>query len=129
MSDADRIAAFLKLADEEMEAARLLGTKATRQSAYLIQQAAEKAVRALLVRARIPFGTGHNLGQMAAALPAEHPLRETVFALDRLSPAATRHRYPSPSGHLAPPPSPQIVSSDIEEVDAFVRSVKGHVAS
>jgi HEPN domain-containing protein len=72
MSADRRIAAFLTLADEELNAARLLANGAPRQAAYYIQQAVEKAARALLTTEGIPFGTGHNLGMMAAALPAGH---------------------------------------------------------
>jgi HEPN domain-containing protein len=63
-----RIAAFLRLADEELMAAQLLGAKAPRQAAYLCQQCAEKITRAILTKAGVPFGTGHNLSEMAAVL-------------------------------------------------------------
>jgi HEPN domain-containing protein len=72
MSADRRIAAFLALADEELAAAKMLANGAPRQSAYYIQQSAEKGARALLTAAGVPFGTGHNLGLMASALPAEH---------------------------------------------------------
>jgi HEPN domain-containing protein len=83
MSDADRIRAFLRLADEELNAARLLAKSARRQAAYFVQQAAEKATRAVLTASGIAFGTSHNLGQMAVTLPVEHPLRDAVAALEK----------------------------------------------
>lgn len=94
MSADRRIAAFLTLADEELHAATILAGGAPRQAAYYIQQAAEKAARALLTAAGVPFGTGHNLGLMASALPAGHPLKQRVAGLDRHSGAATLYRYP-----------------------------------
>jgi hypothetical protein len=105
MSDAERIASFIKLADEELTAAHLLTSVAPRQAPYFIQQAAGKASRALLTAAGISFGTSHSLGQMSAALPSDHPLRVAVGSLDKFSTTATKYRYPSPAGRLADPPS------------------------
>jgi hypothetical protein len=42
MSDADRVAAFLRLAQEDLEAARLLKLAVPRQAAFFLQQATEK---------------------------------------------------------------------------------------
>jgi hypothetical protein len=95
-----RIAGFIALAEDELAAARLLAAGQRRQAAFSLQQAAEKLARAILA-AGIPFGTSHNLGQMAAALPAEHPWRAKIFVLDRHSPAAARFRYPTPGGLLS----------------------------
>jgi len=53
---------------------------------------------------------------MAAALPAEHPWRPRLMAFDRLSPAATRWRYPAPGGRLAPPPSLERLQADAAEI-------------
>jgi HEPN domain-containing protein len=50
MSDADRTAAFLALAGEDLEAARLLKFGVPRQAAFFVQQAAEKIGKALLIR-------------------------------------------------------------------------------
>ena len=127
MSADRRIAAFLTLADEELHAARMLAVGAPRQAAYYVQQAAEKAARALLTAAGIPFGTGHNLGLMASALPAGHALRLRVAGLDRHSGAATLYRYPSPVGRLPPPPDAAILNSDIADVAAFIAEVRVYV--
>ncbi len=108
----DRVGAFLRLAAEELGAAAQLIDGFPRQAAYQLQQAAEKIARAILARAGIPFGTGHNLGQMAAALPADHPWRPRLMAMDHLSPAATIHRYLSPGGRLPPPPQVAALRAD-----------------
>ena len=126
MSDAERIASFIALAEEELSAARLLMSGAPRQAAYFVQQAAEKATRAVLTAAGVPFGTSHNLGQMAAALPPAHPMRMTINALDKYSSAATRYRYPSPAGRLANAPKSEEVASAIDEVAAFIVQVKDY---
>lgn len=124
MSADRRIAAFLTLAEEELHAAKMLVEGAPRQAAYYIQQAAEKATRALLTAAGIPFGTGHNLGLMASALPAGHPLKPRVNGLDRHSSAATMYRYPSPAGRLAPPSDAADLIKDIADVEAFILEVR-----
>jgi HEPN domain-containing protein len=71
MSAAERISAFLQLAQEELTAARSLRITSRRQAAYFCQQSAEKIARAILAHAGALFSTGHNLGQMAAALLEE----------------------------------------------------------
>jgi HEPN domain-containing protein len=124
MSDAERIASFIALAEEELSAARLLTSAVPRQAAYFVQQAAEKAARAVLTAAGVPFGTSHNLGQMAAALPAAHPLRTAVNALDKYSSAATKYRYPNPAGRLSRAPAIEEVASSIDEVAAFIARAK-----
>jgi len=116
--------AFLTLADEELHAARMLSAGAPRQAAYYIQQAVEKAARALLTAAGIPFGTGHNLGLMASALPAVHPLKDRLTGLDRHSGAATMYRYPSPAGRLSAPPPAATVNADIADAEAFIAEVR-----
>jgi HEPN domain-containing protein len=124
MSAADRIAAFLQLAQEELTAARSLSTSGPRQAAYFCQQSAEKMARAILAHANEPFSTGHNLGQMAEALPPGHPWRDKLNALDKHSPAATRYRYPGPTGRLAEPPSAEQLEADIRELAALLEEAR-----
>lgn len=102
----------------------MLAGGAPRQAAYYIQQAAEKAARALLTSAEIPFGSGHNLGLMASALPVGHPLKQRLAGLDRHSGAATLYRYPSPVGRLPPPPDPATINANIADVAEFVAEVR-----
>jgi HEPN domain-containing protein len=129
MSDAERIASFMALAEEELTAARSLASIAPRQAAYFIQQAAEKASRAVLTAAGIAFGTSHSLGQMSAALPSDHPLRVAINSLDKFSTAATKYRYPSPAGRLADPPSTESLAAGVAEVRGFIEQVKRHLGS
>lgn len=111
-----RTAAFLAIAAEEAGAAEALILGFPRQAAYQVRQAAEKLARAILAAEGIPFGTSHNLGQMAAALPGDHPWRARLMRLDRHSPAATRWRHPSPAGRLPPPPANDALHRDIAEL-------------
>jgi hypothetical protein len=123
MSVADRIAAFLQLAQEELDAARALPGTARRQAAYFCQQSAEKIARAVLAHAGVPFG----LGQMAASLPPDHPWRGKLNALDKHSPAATRYRYPGPTGRLAEPPSAARLLEDIRELSVLLEEARQFV--
>ncbi len=116
-----RIDAFLRLADEELQAARQLTRSSPRQAAYLTQQCAEKIARAILTDAGVKYGTGHNLAQMAQALPAEHPWIEKILPLNKLSPAATRYRYPSTEGRLFEPPGTRRLQQDVEDLAKLLK--------
>jgi len=72
------IANMLRIASEDLEGARLLGTN--RNAAYLCQQAAEKLIRAVLTSEGIHAGIKHDLAGMVAQIPDENPLSSTVVA-------------------------------------------------
>lgn len=105
MTAAKRTAAFLTLAERGVASAEaLLKADQFEDTALYIQQIVERVARALLTHAGIPFGTSHNLAQMAAALPEGHVFKERIRQFDEFSTAVTAYRYPSPSGHLKAPP-------------------------
>jgi len=124
MSARERTAAFLRLAEEELAAASSLSVTGPRQAAYFCQQCAEKIARAILTHAGALFGTGHNLGQMASALAPTHPWHDKLNALDKHSPAATRYRYPGPTGRLANPPSIEQLREDIAELSGLLEEAR-----
>lgn len=124
MSRDPRVQSFLTLADEELSAAQLIVMAHPRQAAYLVQQAAEKLARAVLASEGIPFGTSHNLGQMASALAPDHAWRLKLMLLDKHSPAATRYRYPAPGGRLVDPPAQARIERDIAELRALLAEAK-----
>lgn len=122
---ADNVArSYLLLADEEIRSAQLLAPTNPRQALYFTAQAAEKAARAILAKQGIAFGTSHNLGQMAVTLAPEDPLRPRLLALDRLSPASTRTRYPNPRGALPAAPTAEMLKVEIADVTTFIGEVK-----
>jgi HEPN domain-containing protein len=116
MSDADRVAAFLALAREDLEAASLLKVGVPRQAAFFLQQAAEKIGKSLLIREGVDPARIHAIGRLAAELPETHPLRLELMALDRLSVYATATRYPSPTGKLPRAPEREVIASEIQAV-------------
>ena len=90
MSADRRIAAFFDLADRGLKSAELLFRNGQfEDAAYFAQQVVERVARALLTKAGVPFGTSHNLGQMASALPEGHPFKARINGFDALSSAAT----------------------------------------
>ncbi len=123
-----RIDAFLRLAEEELQAARQLVQTSPRQAAYLTQQCAEKIARAILTDAGVKYGTGHNLAQMAEALPGEHPWTEKILPLNKFSPAATRYRYPSAEGQLFEPPDTKCLQQDVEELANLLKEATDFLA-
>jgi HEPN domain len=93
----------------------------------LCTQVVERVARALLRHAGVPFGTNHNLAQMAEALPLEHPFRERLRAFDAFSSAVTAFRYPTSTGRLQQPPQTGELRRAIEEVKQLVRGSKEYI--
>lgn len=123
-----KVASLLESADEELAAARRLERDFPRQSAYQLSQTAEKAARAVCEQDGIQVGVTHNLGQIAARLPAGHPMQTTIEALNYLSSSSTRYRYPDVSGRMPAAPPPARLSAYISEVDRFIGEVRAFLA-
>ena len=88
---------WLRYAAEDLQTARSLsesGAAPPRHAAWLAQQAAEKAVKAVLISLQIPFPFVHDLDRLVALVPAGWSVRETDADLARLSDFAVEARYP-----------------------------------
>lgn len=120
MARRERLEGFLALAAEELAAAERLIPVAPRQAAYFLAQAVEKVARAALVAVDVPFGTGHDIGRMAALLPPADPWRDRFLEFAFLSAASTKYRYPTPTGRLLPPPGPEELQALAADVRALV---------
>ena len=124
-----RVASYLQLAEEGLKTANLLLQEGQfRDAAYFAQQVAERIARAFLDHAGVPFGTSHNIGQMAASLPPGHPFKNALLDLDELSPAATRYRYPTASGRLADPPPAEDIQFALDKLAALLNSARAYAA-
>jgi HEPN domain-containing protein len=122
------IASFFELAEDGLKTANILFREDQfRDSAYHAQQVAEHVARALLTHAGKPFGTSQNLGQMAEVLPVDHPFKIRIKAFDQLSPAATKFRYPSPTGRLADPPSIDAIRKILDDLATLLRDARTYV--
>ena len=127
MSADRRIAAFFDLADRGLKSAELLLRDGQfEDAAYFAQQIAERVARALLTKAGVPFGTSHNLGQMASALPEGHPFKSRINGFDALSSAATKYRYPTASGWLPEGPDAEGLRRTLDDLAALVREAKAY---
>lgn len=81
----------------------------------------------MLTHAGVPFGTSHNLGQMADALPGDHLLRDRIRAFDDLSVAVTAFRYPTSSGRLQAAPDATRLGERLADADRLLRDAKAYV--
>jgi HEPN domain-containing protein len=125
MTARDRIAAFFTLADRGLRSAVILfQAEQFEDTALFVQQVVERVARALLTHAGIPFGTSHNLGQMAEALPQAHAFRDRVRSFDDLSVVLTAYRYPTASGNLKEPPDIADLRKKLDEAERLVRDAK-----
>ncbi|MCF8506931.1 MAG: HEPN domain-containing protein [Caulobacter sp.] len=91
-------AGFFQVLEEDMTAARQLMAGVPRISAFHLQQAAEKLVKAILSAENIHAGAGHEIGRLVALLPDGHAWKADLMVLDWLSQFATAFRYPSRQG-------------------------------
>jgi HEPN domain-containing protein len=122
------VSSYFELAEDGLKTSNILFREDQfRDSSYFAQQVAERIARALLAHAGKPFGTSHNLGQMAETLPADHPLKARIKALDMLSPAATKFRYPSPVGRIAEAPSADVIRKTLDDLETLLRDAKAYV--
>ena len=122
-----KLTSLLLLAAEDLELASQSGTP-PRPAAYHLSQAAEKAARAVCEFEGIQVGTTHNIGQIGALLPLDHPLRNAIEAQNYQSSASTRYRYPDPSGRLPRPLEPEEIRRRIADVTAFLAEVEAFVS-
>ena len=130
MSADRRIEAFLTLADRGLRSAHILfRSEQYEDAALFVQQVVERVARALLIHAGVLFGTSHNLGQMADALPEGHPFRIAVRGFDELSTAVTAYRYPTSAGRLPPPPESAQLARTLENADERLRTAKRYLHS
>jgi hypothetical protein len=93
-----------------------------------VQQIVERVARALLTHAGIPFGTSHNLAQMAQALPEGHPFKERIRSFDEFSTAVTGYRYPTSSGHLKAPPDVGHLGQRLADAEQLVQDAKSFIS-
>jgi HEPN domain-containing protein len=117
---ADVAESLLRLAQEDLDTARVALAPSPRNAAFHVQQAAEKLVKAVLVRSGIHPPRTHDILLLAELLDGSHPWRAPLIALDALTPAAVAYRYPSPSGELPEAPEAVEIVRAIDDVQMLV---------
>jgi HEPN domain-containing protein len=106
---------WLAIVDEDIDVAiAAVGLGRRGASAYHVQQAAEKSIKALLVLAGEPFRRTHDLDDLASRmLPLYPQFARQANALRHLSIWGIAYRYPGLEDVLEPLP-------DIEELERMI---------
>ena len=102
-------------------------------AAYLVQQAAEKHVKAALTSMGIAYPKdprkGHDIKVLANLIPASSPLKGPASKLSTVTPWATEFRYPEAPGQGSDLPSTTDLRNHLNEIRAFGRLVLGSLPS
>jgi HEPN domain-containing protein len=97
------------------------------RAAYLLQQAAEKLVKAVRVAAKVDPPRTHDIAGLIAELGQDTPFRDRLSALSDLTPDATGFRYPTP--HEPPPlPTRDRLEARIAEIESLKTDFERWVA-
>lgn len=129
-AEADRAALvqlWMRQADEDLMAARLLASEADvpdRIAAFQAHLAAEKALKALTILRAVPVRKVHDLSRLAAVLPAEDTADIAQADLDRLTPWNIEGRYPADLPEAEPPVAHGLIEAAERVVAAAKRRVQ-----
>lgn len=96
-----RVEGFRRIADEELSAAKLLSAELRSQATYFLQQCVEKLARGILEIDDVKVGPTHQIHQLSNIMIGRSDLAAKFAKLDELSSAATKFRYPGPSGQIS----------------------------
>ncbi len=124
MSEVQR---WLRYAREDLTAAEALiaqETVAPRHVCWLAQQAAEKALKAVLVFVQIDFPRRHDLDALRNLIPVDWSLKEEHRDLAVLTEWAVEARYPGEW----PEPTKEDARSALEQARAICASVSADLA-
>lgn len=118
---------WLTKAEEDLKAARLLSDQGLDGSVYFhCQQSIEKAIKAILVAAGIPFGKTHDLAVLQdLAVTVDKDLAKGLGNVDTLTPFAVRYRYPgidTDEEVLQPNEAIDLAASTLDSIQEFLRS-------
>jgi HEPN domain-containing protein len=99
MNDAlrEEVRRWRRYAEEGLQTAQQLINRSggiPRHPAWLAQQAAEKALKAVLIREQIEFPRTHNLNTLRDLIPPDWSVTTVQADLDQLSQFAVESRYP-----------------------------------
>lgn len=118
------VARWLRYAEEDLgEAQRLVEQPETvpRHPAWLAQQAAEKALKAVLICQQIGFPRTHNLSTVFNLIPSDWRVKQVEADLERLSEYAVESRYPGDVPDITPEEARQ-ATADASRIVSAVRS-------
>jgi HEPN domain-containing protein len=117
---------WLSIARRDLDAARTLATAprpVPEVAAYQCQQAAEKLVKAMLIRRGVQPPRSHDVGRLLDMLADAGGDVSALHGFARLTEFAVLHRYPSDSPDEPPPPSPAEVLDWVGRIEAVLDDV------
>jgi HEPN domain-containing protein len=117
------IANSLRVAREDLDAARLLAASNNRNAVYLCEQAAEKIILAVLTSECKHGGIRHHLEAMVDLVPDANPVKLLLRSIEELSAYATTYRYPTSAGRIPSPPPQDRMNDWIDKVAAALGEV------
>lgn len=125
------VANLLRVANEDLEGAKLLGASNNRNAIYLCEQAAEKVIRAVVTSEGKHAGIKHELAEIVDLIPDENPLKPLLRRIEHLSQYATAYRYPVSSSRTKRIPRPpseaelhEALTNTATALDAAVKAFK-----
>jgi HEPN domain-containing protein len=117
------IANTLRIAKEDLEAAKTLANAGSRSAAYHLEQAAEKILKAIVTSELvepIPRKDQHNLSAFVAKIPDSNPLKPKCSDIADLSRYATSYRYTTSEGNIPKAPSANYVTDKINKISSLL---------
>ena len=124
-----RARTFLALAEDDLSHAGDNLDAHPRHAAWSIEQAAEKMIKAVLTAERVEYpATSHQLDDLVRRIPEKNPFKSDFLDLTRLTPAATRYRYPTPRGEIPGDPPLAEMAEDLEKVKLLLPEVRAWLA-
>lgn len=128
MSAELHIANALRLAREDLEAARLLSKADNRNDAYHAQQAAEKMLLALLTSEgiRAERRDSHRIDVLRDLLPELSPFRARFAPLIFLTVFATTYRYPKDAGRIPARAEREQLEAAVLQLQAILTDLADH---
>lgn len=129
LTDARR---WLRFAEEGLAQARVIAGQSQfqpRHAAWLAQQAAEKAIKAVLVAANTRFPRTHDLDALLLLTDPHHAVRRTEADLSRLTEYAVEARYPGDWPDLTEAEAREAVDDAALVVEAARQDVTGSLYS
>jgi HEPN domain-containing protein len=117
------IASMLRVANEDLAAARLLHPTGNRFAIYHCEQAAEKIIRAVLTSEGLHADRMHQLDRFVDQIPDENAIKDRLRGLEYLTEFATTYRYPSDAGRIKTAPAREAVKQAIDRVAVVLTEV------
>lgn len=112
------IANTLRLARDDLDAARVLHAANNRYAIYHCEQAAEKIIKAVLTGEGVHANIKHQLDDMVKDVPEANPLKPLLKDIEHLAAYATTYRYATTSGNIKPSPDDKTLQADLAKVTA-----------